>query len=276
MMPKFDSRDAIPRRLAVAAVNKLRDFHAIQGPPFEPHDLVKSLEVNLDYCSLKKAEGVTYYGPAGYFIELSTLTSITKGSLRRQRFTLAHELGHVVFEMIRDRNTQNKKIGMLGTNGISLSYGYLERFCDLFAAEYLMPASTFARLARDVPRDLVGLEELADMFATTIMACMNRVVDTGVWPHSLMKFLFARNNQSEIVSFNAQPLSNGLKGLRLDYIIQGRSREILKILNEMEDDAYESLRLEPISSFQQDDSRYNFILGKFPSFGLGMLIPLTA
>ena len=73
----------------------------------------------------------------------------------RRRFTIAHELGHAVFE---------------GTGPNCPRYGHeLERICDLLAAEFLMPREIFMARAgeRLYPGEVLGL---AREFGTSVMA----------------------------------------------------------------------------------------------------------
>ena len=73
----------------------------------------------------------------------------------RRRFTIAHELGHAVFE---------------STGPNCPRYGReLERICDLLAAEFLMPRKLFiARAGKSV--DPARVLELARDFGTSVMA----------------------------------------------------------------------------------------------------------
>ena len=87
---------------------------------------------------------------AGLLIVYSATLSPT-----RRRFTIAHELGHAVFE---------------GTGPNCPRHGReLERICDLLAAEFLMPRAVFlARTGDDLrPGQVLGL---ARDFGTSVMA----------------------------------------------------------------------------------------------------------
>lgn len=73
----------------------------------------------------------------------------------RQRFTIAHELAHVILERT-GRNAPR-------------SGDSVERVCDMLAAECLMPTSVFETRLSPVPR-LSNVVELARVFETSITA----------------------------------------------------------------------------------------------------------
>ena len=79
----------------------------------------------------------------------------------RRRFTLAHELGHVFFENAERRPHPSQE---------------LERLCDKFAAEFLMPRRVFVSYAGRHP-NLRRVYDLHRIFETGLSATLNRVSD---------------------------------------------------------------------------------------------------
>jgi len=86
------------------------------------------------------------------------LPNLTK---TRRRFTLAHELGHVFFENAGRRPCPSPE---------------LERLCDKFAAEFLMPSEVFVSRAGQQP-DLNKILDLCTIFETSLSATISRVSD---------------------------------------------------------------------------------------------------
>ena len=86
------------------------------------------------------------------------LPNLTK---TRRRFTLAHELGHAFFERTGRRPHPSRE---------------LERLCDKFAAEFLMPRRVFVSFAGGQP-DLPRVHELCQKFETGLLSTLGRVSD---------------------------------------------------------------------------------------------------
>ena len=86
------------------------------------------------------------------------LPNLTK---TRRRFTLAHELGHAFFERTGRRPQPSRE---------------LERLCDKFAAEFLMPRRVFVSHAGRLP-DLARVHELCQTFETGLLSTLGRISD---------------------------------------------------------------------------------------------------
>jgi len=79
----------------------------------------------------------------------------------RRRFTIAHELGHAFFERMGRRPRPSRE---------------LERLCDKFAAEFLMPRRIFLSHAGRNP-DLGHVRQLCQTFETGLLSTLGRVSD---------------------------------------------------------------------------------------------------
>lgn len=102
----------------------------------------------------------------------------------QRRFTIAHELGHAVFAITgRNYPRAGKDV---------------ERICDKFAAEFLMPTAEFqSRLGRDPTA--ASLIELASIFRTPLYSTAARAAELGglsvftiesqevTWSHGLVR-----------------------------------------------------------------------------------------
>ena len=78
----------------------------------------------------------------------------------QRRFTIAHELAHVLFEKSGPRAP---RVG-----------AELERLCDMLAAEMLMPHAVFEEALEDSPPDASDVRRLARQFQTSLTATVLR------------------------------------------------------------------------------------------------------
>ncbi len=105
-------------------------------------------------------------------------------SLGRRRFTIAHEMGHAIFETIDPNNSQRGE--------------ELERICDLLASEILMPTGVFLdHLGKQL--SLQKIFELSRVFKTSLTATAIRCSElrqatvfevegrTVVWSRGIVK-----------------------------------------------------------------------------------------
>lgn len=127
------------------------------GPPTDLEGLASRVDI-AEICrddtmlvpgELRKVQGA---------LVVYLLPNLTK---TRRRFTLAHELGHAFFEKTGRRPHPSRE---------------LERLCDKFAAEFLMPRRVFVSHAGPEP-DLRRVRELCKVFETGLLATLGRVAD---------------------------------------------------------------------------------------------------
>jgi hypothetical protein len=130
-------------------------------------------------------DGQLLAGPDEVVVELCS-----QRSPPRQRFTLAHELGHLWL-------TQNRaKCGLP-----QFDWREEERFCDSFAAAVLMPRTWIARRTVECAPSLRRLELLSLEARTSLAATLIRA--SGVdrrWSSSLIKFRPAPQNGWRIIA----------------------------------------------------------------------------
>jgi hypothetical protein len=86
--------------------------------------------------------------------------------LERQRFTACHELAHIV-------------LGLPSEHGIAPWWSYAKRpmteiFCDIFAAELLLPLRLLRPLAERMPIGFAAIDEIAGQFLTSRTASGSR------------------------------------------------------------------------------------------------------
>lgn len=85
---------------------------------------------------------------------------------KRQRFTVCHELAHIV-------------LGLPSEHTSDPSWSYAKRtpneiLCDVFAAELLLPYKSFRPLVADQDCSLEAVDELADRFEASVIATGSR------------------------------------------------------------------------------------------------------
>ena len=118
----------------------------------------------------------------GYSIVLKKVNSA--GQLARQRFSLAHELGHLLLQKSEPR-------GSVGVPMKHRDHGHSneeERLCDQIAAEILMPRLTFEEDGWMEGWSVRNVRLLASKYNTSVTATARRMIDLmpdeaimGVW-----------------------------------------------------------------------------------------------
>jgi Zn-dependent peptidase ImmA (M78 family) len=122
-------------------------------------------KVSLDMLDPGEA-GYTMVTGSGPFITLNEADRAT-----RRRFTLCHEIGHLV-------------LGLPSEHGNGPDWSYAKRSpnevcCDVFAAELLLPVSFFTSLARGMTPDFDAVDELRVKFFASREATASRLAATS-------------------------------------------------------------------------------------------------
>lgn len=112
-------------------------------------------------------EGLLMPEPNGYSVKLSH-----RSSSERRRFSLAHELGHVVLQKhglgCKEEARRTVASASAAPNRTE------ERFCDAFAAVLLMPEKAFQQEALRCGCSLNGFRRLAKRFNVSLSAAARR------------------------------------------------------------------------------------------------------
>lgn len=110
------------------------------------------------------------------------ITINCRSSTRRQRFSLAHELGHWRYHRGRILVCRSDEIGRAGEGQTSM-----ERTADGYAADLLMPWYLFRPILRTYPKiDFRNIQIISDIFGTSLTSAAIRVVDSGEFPALLV------------------------------------------------------------------------------------------
>jgi Zn-dependent peptidase ImmA (M78 family)/O-acetyl-ADP-ribose deacetylase (regulator of RNase III) len=179
---------------------RARVFDAMEkgwtGPPFDPLQLADMLKIPV--VPLEEVEDARLVHHQGKpRIEFNP-----NRSRERVRFSVAHELGHLLFpdaaERVRYRSHSEHARG---------DDWQIELLCNLAAAEILMPSGSFPELADDPNLDINHLMRLRSEFMVSAESALLRVVRLTLKPAAV--FAAARDNMS--------------RDYRIDYIIGSRA-----------------------------------------------------
>lgn len=105
-------------------------------------------------------------------------------SMERRRFTICHEIAHIVLGLKSDHRTQ----------AWTRSRPLPERLCDLFAAELLLPAGLFKPAAEAAPTSFASIDALAKTFEASVTATGSRYADSVTTPCA-----FVLSHQGKVV-----------------------------------------------------------------------------
>lgn len=152
--------------------------HAVAAYPVPVHRIILA-----EGADVRKeptfGEGSLTRTQAGYIVRVNPFSPKT-----RQRFTMAHELGHIVFDRlvgvgpaVRYRAPQ-----------LSINFTDEERFCDAFAAELLMPRTACADLSDWTRISLDSIYQHSLLFDVSFTAMCKRVVDQGLADGVIVRF----------------------------------------------------------------------------------------
>ncbi len=167
------------RRKIQALARALLDSQEVTGPPIPVERIVRARGVRIFYRSLEGSiSGFLYRDPKRTVIGVNTHHPTV-----RQRFTLAHELGHFLLHGQEQLHIDRGFQIMLRNNVSSQGIDEEEMEANLFAAELLMPRHFLARdlgnlQSIDITDD-AALAKLAHRYGVSIHALMFRLAGLG-------------------------------------------------------------------------------------------------
>jgi Zn-dependent peptidase ImmA (M78 family) len=134
----------------------------------------------IQYKPLKGAQGQIVMNKNNAIITVNS-NIVNK---QKQRFVLAHELGHLLMHKNANRHSFNCDINaFLDWNSKRIE----ETEANLFAAELLMPSTLFKAECRKHNRiSLAKLQSIAELFQTSITSTLIKFVDSGTHPTCLV------------------------------------------------------------------------------------------
>ena len=160
----------IINKATLAAEKVLKEIKEKKGKitfPINPFELLKDQNVIITYSDFDKMEGLLLYDKRQSFVSININRPIT-----RQRFTAAHELGHMLL------HTEIK-----GNNFICPISGKkndIEKEADTFASNLLMPTEELNKKVDFYAKEngKVGLDEcllIAEYFGVSFESCVKTI-----------------------------------------------------------------------------------------------------
>jgi len=140
--------------------------------PVDPYDIARQLGITEIAYSGEMLEDGRLERDGGHL----RVTLATRGNDRRRRFTLAHEIGHLLLAdpghgiIARRMRTDDE----------------VERFCDSFAAALLLPRPVVVSVARGRTPTLQLVRDLGDRLQVSMAAVTVRLAEVCCWDRSLL------------------------------------------------------------------------------------------
>lgn len=132
------------------------------GEPLEP--VVLKLGGDIRYAEGTEGMGSLVVEPGRFWIRMPRDTS-----LLRDRFSIAHLLGHYVLHYLYQNQRNRRDIKYLKAHHYGADHAEFE--ANWFAAAFLMPADMFREKHRELSRDLFAL---ADYFGVSPQVAQTR------------------------------------------------------------------------------------------------------
>jgi len=146
-------------------INKLPKHSSL---PIDIKKLIQKFNINI-------IEEEMEYGMSGYIEKRADGWKIGVNkydSLTRQRFTLAHELGHYILHKDKIIDKKHEDYILLRDN----EYTPMEREANEFASELLMPAKHFRKYIQE---GITKFKDLAEKFNVSVNAIKYRAYKLG-------------------------------------------------------------------------------------------------
>ena len=166
---------------AAEKANAVLREHALTHPPINPEKIARALGIDVKRVDFTESlSGVLMRNESGAVIALNKSHHKV-----RQRFTVAHELGHYVLEhkgeMFVDQMVLNRRDGRS-----SIAIDPQEIQANAFAAELLMPKQMLLEVLQDIvdgdptPNRENLIAKLAKKFEVSVEAMQYRLINLGI------------------------------------------------------------------------------------------------
>jgi IrrE N-terminal-like domain len=176
------------------ALETLIPRYAMLPLPVNPDSLAKwfGVEQTLE-VEMAGTDGLLSTTASGQYV-----VSIRKGqSETRRRFTVAHELGHlIVHHAIGERRSEGKD-GALHCGDGTREDQEEEDLCDILAAEILMPGAQFHRVIEEKGVSAQTIPDIARRFGVSVRAACRRIA--GFLPYQLGIGMWAKESNGSVV-----------------------------------------------------------------------------
>lgn len=133
-----------------------------------------------------------------FYIYLQSNFQDAQGAMLRQRFSLAHELGHTLFYDVENGEIRPRRDSPRGEN--------LEAACHKAASMILIPARALNRELKDRPLgDATSVIDLANRFEVSVEVMLRRLNDLGVFDQIWSPVLTRQQATGLRIEFAAYP-----------------------------------------------------------------------
>jgi Zn-dependent peptidase ImmA (M78 family) len=145
-------------------------------------------------------------------------------SFTRQLFTLAHELGHILYGLDGVTDSDESYIDMM-----SVSEKTLEIKCNAFAAELLVPSDSFrVDIQNQKEKDLVSISKVAEKYCVSREVIARKLLEFGLITNS--QYLSFRQKFMEEYKRNYGKTSGGNYYLtKLSYLGEGFAKTAFEV-----------------------------------------------
>jgi hypothetical protein len=177
----MDTRTFVTNRSAYNEwTGKLREIaqrliwqYASGGPPYDPFVFAARIGVDVALEPVSGLDGYIEVVGDRYFAVISSLAN-----RRRQRFTLSHELGHVVFMRQAAKGTKVPLVRYRATGcPPALHQDPIEEsLCNFFASELLLPTAEVKDEVISTNDPINCVLKMADSFDVSLQAAAKRLV----------------------------------------------------------------------------------------------------
>lgn len=178
---KLANNSAQAEMLQAAAAELLKPL-LYSGPPYDPFLIASGLRVPVTETSIHGALGYVdnRSGSPRIFLEKNL-------SVERKRFTLAHELGHVMLMRLARAGTN---VNLVRYRKSGCPPGMTEdpaeeALCNLFAAELLMPSWEVRDVLRERAFALDSIFTVKNRFQVSLQAAATKLIKLGQWSQLL-------------------------------------------------------------------------------------------
>ncbi len=183
----------------------------ISRPPFSPFALaslqgvvrVKFRPMGFDACLIPVSGG----------FEVHICSTHSKA---RQNFSMAHEVAHLFFmEATSERRRALRDTG-IGANNVDQEEEYL---CDVAASELIFPEPFFNRDVYHSGPSILGVVELAKLYAASLQATAHKFTATGIWKCAFVFWKLARTDSGYKLVADRCITRNGVSRVRKDQVV---------------------------------------------------------
>lgn len=156
------------------ACEQLLSQLGVARPPIKLAPLARLMGAQLDYddrAGLGREEAAIRFRDGKLVLWVSRSRFENVRTRKRARFSIAHELGHLLmFRMLGPKFLDHSEAD-------AGSYALTERLCDFAASQILMPRSLLQTAARERAFTASGLRSLEELFGVSSQALFRAVAD---------------------------------------------------------------------------------------------------